>query len=214
MLFGIVDTESEQEDEYNELKAEFPGLFTNNIDNLQIENLNIEKISNDYDIVATAYTYKKNSEKCTLNAVIPYMNIKKQIPTEFNKIIKSQFKNMADELEKSELSENVIYTVSYKTYIQNDIVSLVIRSELKEGAKSQKIVIKTFNYNIREDKEVTLQEFLQLKNINIQDANEKIKKEIKKVQEQNESLEEALEDRRGDIGWFSNIIGTILNGKE
>ena len=28
------------------------------------------------------------------------------------------------------------------------------------------------------------------------------------------TLEEALEDRMGDMNWFANIIGTVLNGKD
>ena len=158
-----------------------------------IQKINVEKISNDYtDVVVTAYIYEKQTEKCTLSANIPYMNIKGNIPLKFNQAIKQQFKDVAEAIDKSEFKESIICTVSYKAYVQQNIISLVIRSELKEGTKSQKIQIKTFNYNFKEDKEVTLNDLLKLKNIDEEKANNKIKSEIKKIQEQNEALELAL----------------------
>ena len=61
-------------------------------------------------------------------------------------------------------------------------------SEYKEGSNSQVIVVETFNYNLAENREVTIQELLALKNINPKDATQKIRSEIKKIQEQNEPL--------------------------
>ena len=193
LIFGITDEQSEIQDEYNEIKANFSTIFTNNIDNNQSNSIQLPKIIDDYeDYVVTAYTYEKLNENIDLKAYIPYFNINKETTKKIDQKINESFKAKAESYENSTTSEKVIYTVSYKAYIQQDIISLIIRSELKEGTKNQKIEIKTFNYNIKEDREITLEELLRLKNINVEDANKKIKDEIKSIQEQNNSIEEAL----------------------
>jgi len=83
---------------------------------------------------------------------------------------------------------NIIYTVQYKAYLQNNILSLVIRSEYKEGSKSQKIIIETVNYNVVEQRTVKIDEILSLKNIKNSEATNKIRREIKAIQEQNQAL--------------------------
>lgn len=189
-IFGITSDDSEKEDEYNELKSEFSSLFTNDIENRQEGEINVEKIYDGFDIVAAAYSYEKNDEKCTLNAAIPYINIRNEITIKYNQETREMFKNKAEEFQNQEVSENIIYNVRYKAYVQNDILSLVIEAEEKEAGKSQRIIIKTYNYNFVEQKEVTLEEMLNSKNIEISDANSKIKKEIQQQQEQIEALSE------------------------
>ena len=57
----------------------------------------------------------------------------------------------------------LLYLPFHPNAFQNNILSLAIRSEYKEGAKSQKAMIKTFNYNITEGREETIDELLALK---------------------------------------------------
>ena len=72
---GIINKDSEKEDQYNDLKAEFNTIFTNQVENLQNTNINVEKINNDYDIVVTAYNYKEDKENITIDVAIPYINV-------------------------------------------------------------------------------------------------------------------------------------------
>lgn len=186
----------EPEDEYNALKAEFSSLFTNNLDISQNSLIEIQKLNDNFDYIVTAYTYDKMSDNVILKAYIPYFNIKKEKALELNKRIGQKFKSKAEEINSlEEESENTIYTVTYKAYLQNNILSLVIRSELKEGTKSQKIEIQTYNYNIIEDKEVTLQELLTLKSIKDSEAEFKITNEIMEIQKQNEAFAQALAEQ-------------------
>lgn len=187
-IIGVTDEESEKEEEYNNLKLEFDTIFTNNVETLQETNLNLEKISDKFDIVATPYHYEKNEENLTLNVYIPYINVKKSAAIAFNKKITENYKTTAEKLMNQVSTINTIYSVVYKAYLQNNILSLAIRSEYKEGSNSQVIVVETFNYNLAENREVTIQELLALKNINPKDATQKIRSEIKKIQEQNEPL--------------------------
>ncbi len=192
LIFGITDEDSEEEDEYNELKSEFSSIFTNQVENLQNQEIDVDKINDEYDIVVTAYSYTKSDDNCTLDAAIPYINIQNEITIGYNLEITEQFKEKAEDLMENGSSENIIYNVRYKAYIQNDIISLIIEAELKEGSNSQRIIIKTYNYNFVEQKEVTLEELLEIKDIEVSEANDKIKEEIKSSQESNDALTQVL----------------------
>ena len=185
---GIIDEDSEKEDEYNELKFDFDTIFTNEVENMQQGNLNVNKISNDYDIVITAYNYKEERENCTIDVSIPYINVNHTSAKSFNKAVKLRYRQKAEDLKKQVGSMNIVYTVQYKAYLQNNILSIAIRSEYKEGNKSQKIRVDTFNYNVIEQREIKIDEVLKLKNIKNADATNKIKSEIKAIQEQNQAL--------------------------
>ena len=180
---GIIDKDSKKEDEYNELKNDFDSIFTN-----QIENTNIQKINNDYDLVVTAFNYKEDKENCTIDVAIPYINVNQLLAKKFNRIVKQIYRKKAETLKNQISSMNTIYTVHYKAYLQNDILSIAIRSEYKEGEKSQKIMVDTFNYNIVEQREVKIDEILKIKNIKNIEATNKIRSEIKAIQEQNQAL--------------------------
>lgn len=185
---GIIDKDSEKEDQYNDLKAEFNTIFTNQVENLQNTNVNVEKINNDYDIVVTAYNYKEDKENITIDVAIPYINVQHDSARLFNKQISENYKNRAETLKNQISSLSIIYSVQYKAYVQNNILSLAIRSEYKEGNKSQRISVETFNYNLVEKREVSINEILNLKTITANDATKRVKDEIKKIQEQNQPL--------------------------
>ena len=170
------------------MKAEFNTIFTNQVENFQDGSVNVEKISDDYDIVVTAYNFKEEKENITIDVAIPYINVQHDSARLFNKQISEKYINRAETLKNQISSMNIIYSVKYKAYIQNNILSLAIRSEYKEGNKSQKISVDTYNYNLIEKRETTINEILSLKKINVLDATKKIREEIKKVQEQNQPL--------------------------
>ena len=156
--FGIIDEDSEKEDEYNELKSDFDTIFTNQTENIGQGTLNVNKIDNRYDIVVTGYNNKEDRENCKIDVSIPYINVANSSAKEFNKRMNTRYKQKAETLEKQISSMNIIYTVQYKAYLQNNILSLAIRSEYKEGEKSQKIMVDTFNYNVLEQREVNIDE--------------------------------------------------------
>lgn len=186
VIMGITDSESEDEDEYNELKNNLNNIFTNNIQIMQ-EDVKVEKIREDYDIVVSRHTYNEEKEDYTLNVSIPNINIKNEQISNYNEKILNTYKTKVEELMGD---TGYIYDVRYKAYIQNNILSLIIHSELKEKDNNQKIMIETYNYDLNENREVTLEEMLEMKNITKDSANTKIKKEIEQIEEKNKSLTE------------------------
>lgn len=186
--FGFIDKEAQKEDEYNELKTEFDNIFTNQIENLQQGNLDIQKINKNYDIVVTAYNSKEEKENCLIDVAIPYINVNHKSAKEFNKKVDEIYKKKAEILKSQVSTLDTIYTVQYKAYLQNNILSVAIRSEYKEGNRSQKTIVNTFNYNVVEQRVITIEELLKIRNINNTDATKKIRDEIKAIQEQNQAL--------------------------
>ena len=184
VIFGV--TNSEEEDKYNDLKNNFYNIFTNDIDIMQ-EDVDIKKIQEEYDIVATRKNIKEQKDEYTLDVSIPIINIENETIDQYNNNLSEKYEQKVNEIMAD---TGYIYTVKYKAYIQNNILSLVIYSELKEKTSNQKIMLETYNYNLLENKEVTLEELLTLKNIDTNVANNKIKNEIKQISEQNNSLTE------------------------
>ena len=84
----------------------------------------------------------------------------------------------------------MIYTVDFSAYVANNILSVVVRSTLKEGANAQRDIVQTYNYDLKNQKKCTIDKMLELKGITKNDANQKIKDEIKTVQEKVEDLRE------------------------
>ena len=88
------------------------------------------------------------------------------------------------------MNRNIIYTVEYAATVENDILSLIIKSNLKEGANPQRLIVLTFNYDLKNNKEVTLEEIIQKKELKFTDVQNKINEEIKQQQNRVNGLKE------------------------
>lgn len=210
VIFGIT---SEQEDEeYKELKNNFLNFFDNSLKIVENYSGNVEKIRKEEDIIIVAYDSHEQKDNYTIDLKIPCFNINSETAIKYNQRIRSLFKGKSEDVMSSNNKQNVVYNVKYKAYEKNNILSLVILSELKEGESSERIIIQTYNYNLQTNKVVTIDDMLNLKNINIADANNTIKNEVNKAQEQNIKLSE--------LGYNVNIRDTesdeykIENAKE
>lgn len=188
-LVGINQAEkfgNKDEEEIIELESNFLKLFSNAIDNKEGD-YNNKKVEIDKEIVYTTFEKKETKvNSYDLEVHIPEINIKSEIVEEYNNEIKEIFVNFVDKILQSE-NRNVIYTVDYTANIQNGILSVMIHSNFKEGTKAQKVIIKTYNYDLRNNKDLKLQEvidFEQLDNKKIQNIiNTKIETEQKKVKD-------------------------------
>ena len=178
------------DDKISEYKAQFNNIFENKVNYLENNAYKITKIKEDEEIVYLGY---KNNEKKVndyeLDVNIPYINIKDEIIEDFNTQIKEIFEQKARSVLNSQ-NNNVIYTVDYSAYISNNILSIVVRSTLKEGANAQRDIVQTYNYDLENHKKCTIDKLLELKGITKNEANKKIKDEIKTVQEKVEDLRE------------------------
>ena len=177
------------EDQKSQHKEEFYSIFENKVNYLENNSYKINKIESNKEIVYLGY--QNNDSKINdyeLKVHIPYININNPIIEEFNTQIKDTFEKKAKSIINTQ-NNNAIYTVDYTAYIANNIMSLVVRSTLKEGTNAQRDIIQTYNYDLTNQKEYTIDDMLNAKGITKKEANQKIKEEIRTQQEKSEELE-------------------------
>ena len=144
------------ENQKNQHKDEFETIFENKVNYLENNSYKISKLESNKEIIYTGY--KNNETKLNdyeLKVNIPYININNDTIEEFNSQIKDIFEKKAKSIINTQ-SNNVIYTVDYSAYVANNILSLVVRSTLKEGMNPQRDIIQTYNYDLRNNKEISL----------------------------------------------------------
>ena len=163
-------------------KSKFINSFNNNIIG---ESNNIKKIDANKNIIYSNTIKEKVEDRYDLNTNIPYINIENEDIQKYNDEIKSIFETKIGEIKSS--NENSIYTVDYMANINNNILSLVIKATLKEGENSQRLILKTYNYNLDKNKEVELEELISDKDLKTKEVENKLREEIEK--QNKESLE-------------------------
>ena len=204
------------ESEIDKYKNEFNDIFQNKVNYAENNSYKITKIESKEEIVYIGY---QNNEKklndYELDVNIPYININNEKVNEFNTQIKDIFEKKAKSILNTQ-SGNIVYSVKYSAYISNNILSLVIRSTLKEGTNPQRDIVQTYNYDLINQKEYTIDDILQAKGITKKIANQKVKEEIKDAQQKSESLQKITgastytRDYTSDIYNINNVTEYFL----
>ena len=213
LILGI--TKEEEDKEIQKLQENFLSIFDNIRDIVSNYDGNIHKIKDDEVIILVANNIQEQTENYTLDLKIPYFNINADNAKKHNQQIKSIFKDKSESITSSNNSKNIIYNVKYKAYVNNNILSLVILSELKEGNNNERIIIKTYNYNLQNNEIINIGDVIKQKNIDTSSANKKIKSEIDSSQEQNIKLSElgynvAVRDTSKDEYKIENVSEFFL----
>lgn len=156
----------------------FSKIFDNTID-YQQNTVNISKRYTDKEIVYTSYIEQASIEnKYSLGVYIPCLNIESNVASEINEEINSLFYNKAiDILTKN--NQHTIYDVMYKAYVNENILSLIISCNLKEGENPQRLIVKTYNYNLTTNEKIDISELLKYKNLTNEYVQNKINETIK-----------------------------------
>lgn len=176
------------EEEIETLKSNFNTVFINNIENDNDEN-NGKKEQQDRKIVYTKYEKKESKiNSYDIEVHIPYINIDNEVVKKYNQKIEEIFANKARNILGSE-NKNIIYNVEYVANIYDGILSVMVKSNLKEGSNAQRVIIQTYNYDLRNNKEINLEEVLKIKNIDKSELQNRIKNEIEIEQRKVEDLE-------------------------
>lgn len=166
------------DEEYQLLVANFDNLFQNKVE-IDSTDVNIEKVNEEQDVIYTYYSKDESKENYyDINVNIPYINMNDEIIQQYNEEIKQTYEKKAEDILQTQ-SKNTVYTLQYEATIENDILSLIIRANLKEGTSAQRLIIQTFNYDLKNHKEITLEELITLKELNVNDVQNKINQEIR-----------------------------------
>lgn len=174
-------------EQIEELQAGFDQIFTNNIYVEEGERQDNKKIETEKPLVYTKTEKKENKiNDYDIDVHIPYINIDGKIVEKYNKEIEA-FESKINSVLNSK-NNNSIYTVEYVSNVQNGILSLMIRSNLKERNNAQRVILKTYNYDLRNNKEISLEEVLRIEEIEQTELQQKIKNEISTEQKKVEDL--------------------------
>lgn len=180
--------EPKTDEQYITLENEFDKIFTNKLETENYDNSSINKEDSTKEIVYSYIKGQKNSpNNYDFDIHIPYININNENAKKINKEIE-EYKNKCAEILNSK-NKNIIYNIDYCAYIDGDVLSLIIRSNLKEGVNAQKLSIKTYNYNLKTNKNVSFREMLKDKEVSEDYAQEKINKKISEEQKRTEDME-------------------------
>lgn len=184
----ITKTKEERiEANYEDLKNNFDTIFTNTVNKegaVNVENANVN-----YDeLIETKYDVNEKKEtKYSIVAKIPLFKKETETTKKINQEIFNTFGGkIVDIITNS--NTDTIYNLGYVGYINDNILSLVIKCTLKEGTKAQRTIIQTYNYNIDEDRIVTLDEIMQKRNLDKEKVQDQITQEIIKLSKQNASF--------------------------
>lgn len=178
LMIGINIGAKKTAEEIDILKSNFNSLFTNSLV-INSSDLKARKIEQKNDYVYTSYNLVNEDENYySVNAQIPVINIDSDKAREINSKIKTEFYDPANTIMRKK-EGNTIYTVSYAAFINNDILSLVIKASLKEENKSEKLMVKTYNYAISEAKEISLGDLISLKETTESEVQKTIDTDIK-----------------------------------
>lgn len=172
--------------------VEFDGLFDNKI-NYQGYNLNNEiKIDQTKELVYTNYTQTEIYEgKYTMKVNIPIININNENIAKINEEIDAIFQDKVDSVMENRSNENApytIYNVDYTAYINENILSLVIRATLKEGDNAQRLIIKSYTYNISTNEQIPLSNMLDIRGKDKIEVEKQIKRTVQEAISQADNL--------------------------
>ena len=184
---GNTSTDTSQEIDTQILKVEFNNIFDNKLD-IKNTNIEVKKLENEKDIVFTDYQRKETKENnYDLDLNIPKINVDSDTIKKYNQEISDTFIKKAENILASSNS-NSIYTVQYAATIEDDILSLVIHSNLKDGNNAQRAIVLTYNYDLKNNEEVSLKDLLERKNINIASVESDVRDEISSERKRVENL--------------------------
>lgn len=219
---GKVEEPIEQikEKTMEEIKDEFNAIFINSFSSEGKDISDIKRINKEKNIVYAAYNIQQENDFFNIDLNIPVINIKGDIPKEFNKITQEVFVKKANEvMENTNVSEKIIYSIDYAAYINGDILSVIIKSSLKQGNNPQRIIVQTYNYNIKTKEKVTLSNIIEQKNIDEQKLKSKIDRALQIVKREEEILTQSgysvyVRDLNSDVYKLENITNFFLDNDE
>lgn len=186
-LFGTNKAKKISEEEKITLKTDFENMFKNTFSGEVIDS---QKIDVKQDFVYTGYQNQNVvSGSYTLNVNIPYINIRSSILDQYNQEIEKIFKQKAIDILNSK-GNQIVYNVEYASFVEDNILTVVIRSNLKQGSSAQQVMIYTYNYDLLNKKEMSLQDMLAKLNLNKNDVQDFVKQEIEEEEKNSKSLKE------------------------
>lgn len=202
-----VDTSTILENQKSQetLKREFNALFNNAISLNNYDTSKIQKIDSSKEIVYSAYDIQRNEEnKYEVDIHLPVVNINNETASKFNQSTQTIFADKATEVLSNENDYTIVYNVTYTGFVNGDILSLIIKSTLKEGTNAQRTIVQTYNYNLETEKEVTINDAIVAVGADSAKVTDKIKAII------NQAIKEATSIQVSGYATFQRDINSDI----
>ena len=178
-----------QEPTQEEIKSDFNNLFNNTLNLGGFDTTGIQRNDATKQIVYSAYDIDESNDRYDINIHIPIINIRSELSNTLNQNTQQIFVNKANEiLQNQDTTRKAIYSIDYTAYINSNILSLVIKSTLKEGSSAQRVIVQTYNYNLDTNAEASLVDLITLKRLNVDEVNTKIKQVVTQANQESETL--------------------------
>ena len=184
-IFGLNKITKRTEEEEAALKVNFESLLDNTL--LDKGNYTVQKNNQDKEIIYTEYSKQEKKDNHELDVNLPYINIKNEEVNKFNKEIKNTFEGKAEEVSQN-TDENILYTVKYKACIKENILSLIIYSDLKQSSSAQRVIVQTFNYDLSQNKTLTFEDAINEFKLKKNEVQTKINTDIQNEENKSEEL--------------------------
>ena len=170
----IKSKEKEQNINYTELEENFDTIFTNTIN----KEAGAKEDINYDEIIYCAYNIDNAEAHYNIKAKIPLFKVKNEVTEKINQEIYDTFaKTIIDIVQNS--TAHTTFNLDYVAYVNNNILSLVIRCTYKKGSNPQRKIIQTYNYDIDNNKLVDINEILSYKELNREEIETKILEKVK-----------------------------------
>ena len=174
-----------------QIKEEFDGLFTNTINLNGFDTTGMQKINQNNEIVYTIFERLEITDNYEINLHIPIINLKSDAATKFNNNTQTIFVDKANEiLKNTDPTKKAIYSIDYVGFVNNNILSLVIRATLKESTTSQRIIVQTYNYYLGTNTEAPLVDLVTMKQLNKDQVNNKIMEVVTEADAEDKTLQD------------------------
>lgn len=192
----------------------FDNIFLNTLKNNNTSD-DAEKIYSDRDYVYTSYEKKETNSSYDIDVKIPRININSEEVKSYNEQIEQIFQAKAESILNGN-SNKSIFSVEYEAFLNNNILSLVIRSTIKEGNDPQRLILQAYCYNIKDMKKVNFEDLMQLKSLDSITVQDKIKKQIQGKQDEAKAIQQLgysayIRDLRSDMYDVENISNFFID---
>lgn len=170
---------------HEELQSNFDNIFTNTIN----KELTAKQDINYDDIIYCPYTVEKEESNYSINAKIPLFKIQNDVTNNINQEIYNTFASTIINIVQNS-NTHVIFNLDYVVYVNNNILSLVLRCKYKNGSNPQRNIVQTYNYDLDNNKLVDINQILEYKNLNKEDVQKSISENIQKQNAQMKTISE------------------------
>ena len=202
MLGGVATAKAEEEK--TRLASDFDNLFTNEL--IGSTDKSVTKTDEAQNLVYTSSTVNENVDGVyNINAQIPTININSDEANAMNEDITKTFNDEIPKI-KGNTELYTVYSVNYIAYLNGDLLSLAIRSSYYEEEGVQTINIKTYNYNLSQNKSVSLSELMTAKGLTPDNVQIDINNKLETLNEQDAEIgyTSTLRDLNSDIYKIEN----------